>query len=159
MTKLGGAIGMKKYKKETVVGIFVVVGLLCLGYMTVKLGKVSLFGDETYSLYARFSSVAGLRVGNSVDMIGLEVGRVAVFTRDHDDLVVLAELKIRKDVKVYDDAIASIKTAGLIGDKYVQIDPGGGGDLLKPGGTITETEAPVDIGDLISKYAFGDVKK
>ena len=150
---------MKKYKKETVVGIFVVVGLLCLGYMTVKLGKVSLFGDETYSLYARFSSVAGLRVGNSVDMIGLEVGRVAGFTMEQDDLVVLAELKIRQDVKVYDDAIASIKTAGLIGDKYVQIDTGGGGDLLKPGGTITETEAPVDIGDLISKYAFGDVKK
>jgi len=159
MTKLGGAIGMKKYEKETVVGIFVVVGLLCLGYMTLKLGKVSLFGDETYSLYARFSSVSGLRVGNSVDMIGLEVGRVAGFTMDQDDLVVLAELKIRQDVKVYDDAIASIKTAGLIGDKYVQIDPGGGGDLLKPGGTITETEAPVDIGDLISKYAFGDVKK
>lgn len=150
---------MKKYEKETVVGIFVVVGLLCLGYMTVKLGKVSLFGDETYSLYARFSSVSGLRVGNSVDMIGLEVGRVAGFTMDQDDLVVLAELKIRQDVKIYDDAIASIKTAGLIGDKYVQIDPGGGGDLLKPGGTITETEAPVDIGDLISKYAFGDVKK
>jgi phospholipid/cholesterol/gamma-HCH transport system substrate-binding protein len=159
MTKLGGAIGMKKYEKETVVGIFVVVGLLCLGYMTLKLGKVSLFGDETYSLYARFSSVSGLRVGNSVDMIGLEVGRVAGFTLDAKDLVVLAELKIRQDVKVYDDAIASIKTAGLIGDKYVQIDPGGGGDLLKPGGTITETEAPVDIGDLISKYAFGDVKK
>lgn len=150
---------MKKYEKETVVGIFVVVGLLCLGYMTVKLGKVSLFGDETYSLYARFSSVSGLRVGNSVDMIGIEVGRVAGFTMDQKDLVVLAELKIRQDVKVYDDAIASIKTAGLIGDKYVQIDPGGGGDLLKPGGTITDTEAPVDIGDLISKYAFGDVKK
>jgi phospholipid/cholesterol/gamma-HCH transport system substrate-binding protein len=150
---------MKKYEKETVVGIFVVVGLLCLGYMTVKLGKVSLFGDESYSLYARFSSVSGLRVGNSVDMIGLEIGRVAGFTMDQEDLVVLAELKIRQGVKVYDDAIASIKTAGLIGDKYVQIDPGGGGDLLKPGGTITETEAPVDIGDLISKYAFGDVEK
>jgi phospholipid/cholesterol/gamma-HCH transport system substrate-binding protein len=159
MTALAEAIGMKKYEKETMVGIFVVVGLLCLGYMTVNLGKVSLFGDESYSLYARFSSVSGLRVGNSVDMIGLEIGRVAGFTMDQKDLVVLAELKIRQGVKVYDDAIASIKTAGLIGDKYVQLDPGGGGDLLKPGGTITETEAPVDIGDLISKYAFGDVKK
>jgi phospholipid/cholesterol/gamma-HCH transport system substrate-binding protein len=159
MIKLAEAIGMKRYKKETVVGIFVVAGLLCLGYMTVKLGNVSLFGDETYSLYARFSSVSGLRVGNSVDMIGLDVGRVAGFTLDQKDLVVLAELKIKQGVKVYDDAIASIKTAGLIGDKYVQLDPGGGGDLLKPGGVITETEAPVDIGDLISKYAFGDVKK
>jgi phospholipid/cholesterol/gamma-HCH transport system substrate-binding protein len=150
---------MKKYKIETVVGIFVVAGLLCLGYMSVKLGNISLFGDNTYSLFARFSAVTGLRVGNSVEMIGIEVGRVAGFTLDEKDLVVLAELKIKPGVKVYDDAIASIKTAGLIGDKYVQLDPGGGGSLLKPGGVITETEAPVDIGDLISKYAFGDVKK
>ena len=150
---------MKKYEKETVVGIFVVVGLLCLGYMTVRLGNVSLFGDDTYSLYARFSSVTGLRTGNSVQMIGLDVGRVAGFTMDQKDLVVLAELKIRQGVEVYDDAIASIKTSGLIGDKYVKLDPGGGGNLLKPGGMITETESPVDIGDLISKYAFGDVKK
>jgi phospholipid/cholesterol/gamma-HCH transport system substrate-binding protein len=150
---------MKRFKKETVVGIFVVAGLLCLGYMTVRLGHVSLFGEDTYSLYARFTSVTGLRVGNSVDMIGLPVGRVGGFTMDEKDLVVLAELKIKKGIKVYDDAIASIKTSGLIGDKYVQLDPGGGGKLLKPGGVITETEAPVDIGDLISKYAFGDIKK
>jgi phospholipid/cholesterol/gamma-HCH transport system substrate-binding protein len=159
MTELAEAIGMKKFKNETVVGIFVVAGLLCLGYMTVRLGNVSLFGDETYSLVARFSSVTGLRVGNSVEMIGIDVGRVAGFTLDQKDLVVLAELKIKLGTKVYDDAIASIKTAGLIGDKYVQLDPGGGGNLLKPGAMITETEAPVDIGDLISKYAFGDVKK
>jgi phospholipid/cholesterol/gamma-HCH transport system substrate-binding protein len=150
---------MKKFEKETVVGIFVVAGLLCLGYMTVRLGNVSLFGDDTYSLFARFSSVTGLRVGNSVEMIGLDVGRVAGFTLDQKDLVVVTELKIKQGTQVYDDAIASIKTSGLIGDKYVKLDPGGGGKLLKPGGVITETEAPVDIGDLISKYAFGDVKK
>ena len=55
---------MKKYSIETIVGIFVVIGLLCVAYMTVKLGKVSLFGDDYYSLYARFGSVSGLRVGN-----------------------------------------------------------------------------------------------
>lgn len=150
---------MKRFKKETVVGIFVVAGLICLGYMTINLGKISLFGNETYTLNARFSSVNGLRVGNSVEMIGIDVGSVAGFTLDEKDLVVMVALDIKKGIKVYDDAIASIKTSGLIGDKYVQLDPGGGGSLLKPGGTITETEAPVDIGDLISKYAFGDVKK
>jgi len=156
---LAEAIGMKRFKKETVVGIFVVAGLICLGYMTINLGKISLFGNETYTLNARFSSVNGLRVGNSVEMIGIDVGSVAGFTLDEKDLVVMVALDIKKGIKVYDDAIASIKTQGLIGDKYVQLDPGGGGSLLKPGGTITETEAPVDIGDLISKYAFGDVKK
>jgi phospholipid/cholesterol/gamma-HCH transport system substrate-binding protein len=87
------------------------------------------------------------------------VGRVSKFELDQEDLVAVAELKIKKDIKVYDDAIASIKTAGLIGDKYIALDPGGGGDLLKPGAMITETESPADLGELISKYAFGDVEK
>jgi phospholipid/cholesterol/gamma-HCH transport system substrate-binding protein len=71
----------------------------------------------------------------------------------------MVQMKINNGIKIYDDAIASIKTAGLIGDKFVSLDPGGSGELLKGGGTITETESPVDLGELISKYAFGDVKK
>ncbi|UCF93530.1 MAG: outer membrane lipid asymmetry maintenance protein MlaD [Desulfobacterales bacterium] len=150
---------MKKYSKETVVGIFVVVGLLSIGYMTVKLGKIGVLGDDRYALYARFNRVTGLRIGNPVTMLGLEIGRVDGFTMDQKDLVAVVELKINKGIQIYDDAIASIKTEGLIGDKYVSVDPGGGGDLLPPGGTITDTESPVDIQDLISKYAFGEVEK
>jgi len=150
---------MQKYAHETMVGIFVVIGLVCVGYMTAKLGNVSLFGDDSYTLYARFNSVSGLRVGNAVEMLGMDIGKVAGFKLDQDDLLAMVELRIKPDIKIYDDAIASIKTAGLIGDKYVSIDPGGADDLLKPGGTITETESPVDIGELISKYAFGDVEK
>jgi phospholipid/cholesterol/gamma-HCH transport system substrate-binding protein len=150
---------MKKYSMETVVGIFVVVGLLCIAYMTIKLGKVGFLGENSYILYARFNKVSGLRVGNPVDMLGLEVGKVAAFKLDQKDLVAIVELKIDDGIKVYDDAIASIKTEGLIGDKYVSLDPGGGGDLLKPGGMITDTQSPIDLGDLISKYAFGDVGK
>ncbi len=67
---------MKKYSIETTVGIFVVIGLICVGYMTVKLGKVSLFGEDTYPLYARFASVSGLRVGSSVEIYGIQVGSV-----------------------------------------------------------------------------------
>ena len=150
---------MKKYSNETIAGIFVVIGLLCLGYMTVQLGNVSIFGDDSYSLYARFTSVSGLRVGNPVEMLGMEIGKVSRFKMDQEEQLAVVELKIKNVIDVYDDAIASIKTAGLIGDKYVSIDAGGGGDLLKQGDTIIETEAPADIGDLISKYAFGDVEK
>ena len=71
----------------------------------------------------------------------------------------MVELRVRKDIEVYDDARATIKTSGLIGDKFVNIDPGGGGDILKPGGTIIETSSPVDLEDLIGKYVFGDVSK
>ena len=150
---------MKKYSIETVVGIFVVIGLICVVFMTVKLGKVSFFGDNYYSLYANFASVSGLRAGNLVEIDGIEVGRVENLGIDQEKQAALAELKIRKGIKVYDDASASIKTAGLIGDKFIKIDPGGSGEMLKPGGRISETNSPIDIEELISKYAFGDVKK
>ena len=148
---------MKKYSKETVVGLFVVLGLVCIGYMTVKLGNVGFLGDNTYSLFARFSAVTGLRVGNPVNMLGLEVGRVENFIMDQENQVIQVEFRINNGIEVYDDAIASIKTEGLIGDKYVAIDPGGGGDLLANGDTITDTTSPTEIMDLVSKYAFGDV--
>lgn len=150
---------MKKYSSETVVGIFVVIGLLCVAYMTVKLGKVSLFGDNYYILYAHFGSVSGLREGSPIEIDGIEVGRVDRLTLDQEKQLPLAVLKVRKGVRVYDDASAAIKTAGLIGDKFVKLDPGGGGEVLKPGGTVTETTSAVDIEELISKYAFGDINK
>ena len=148
---------MKKYTQETIVGIFVVIGLLAIAYMTVKLGNVGFLGEQSYSLYAKFSSVTGLRTGNPVNMLGLEIGRVESFEMDQENLVAVVQLKIDNGIKIYDDAIASIKTEGLIGDKFVSIDPGGGGDLLAGGDTITDTESPTDIMELISKYAFGDV--
>ena len=150
---------MKKYKIETIVGIFVVLGLLCISYMTVKLGKISFLSDDSYPITAKFVSVTGLREGNPVNILGIEVGQVGKITMDQENQRAVVELKIRKGVKIYDDAIASIKTEGLMGDKFISIDPGGGGSLLVSRGTITETQAPVDIVELIGKYAFGEVKK
>jgi phospholipid/cholesterol/gamma-HCH transport system substrate-binding protein len=150
---------MKKYSIETVVGIFMVIGLVCVGYMTVKLGKVSFFGEDTYPLYARFASVSGLRVGSSVEIYGIQVGSVTSLGLDSDRQMGVVGMKISKGVTVYDDATATIKSAGLIGDKYVRIDPGGAGVVLKPRGIITQTSVPADIEDLIGKYAFGDIKK
>ncbi len=150
---------MKKYSIETTVGIFVVIGLVCVGYMTIKLGKVSFFGSDTYPLYARFATVSGLRVGSAVETYGIQVGSVTSLSIDADKQMGVVGMKINKGVKVYDDATATIKTSGLIGDKYVKLDPGGAGEPLKPGGMITQTSVPADIEDLIGKYAFGDVKK
>ena len=150
---------MKKYSMETTVGIFVVIGLICVGYITVKLGKISLLGDNTYVLNARFASAAGLRVGSAVEIYGIQVGKVESLGIDSERQRAFVSLKVNNGIKVYDDAIAMIKTSGLIGDKYIKIDPGGAGEALKPGGTITETSAPLDIEELIGKYAFGDVKK
>jgi phospholipid/cholesterol/gamma-HCH transport system substrate-binding protein len=150
---------MKKYSIETAVGIFLVFGLFCIGYMTVKLGHVSFLGDNSYTLFARFTTVTGLRVGSLVYISGIEVGRVEQLTIDQKNQQGLVKMRIHKGINIYDDAIASIKTEGLIGDMYISIDAGGGGSLLKPGGTITETQPPLDIADLVSKYVFGEVKK
>ncbi len=150
---------MKKYAMETTVGIFLVFGLLCIGYMTVKLGHLTFLGDNSYSLFARFTSVTGLRVGSSVHMLGIEIGRVERLTMDQKDQKAVVEIRIQEGIKIFDDAIASIKTEGLIGDQYLSIDPGGSGAPLAPGGSITETQPAIDMADLIGKYAFGEVKK
>ncbi len=150
---------MKKYAMETAVGIFVAIGILCVGYLTVKLGNVAFFESDQNRILARFTSVSGLRAGSTVQMYGIEVGRVDKLSMDPQQQQAQVEMLIRKDVKVYEDAMASIKTEGLIGDRYVSIDPGGMGEPLKSGDTIVQTQSAVDVGDLISKYAFGDVKK
>jgi len=150
---------MKRYTMESIVGIFVMIGIICVGYMTVKLGDISIFGDDTCLFFARFSSVSGLREGSPVEVHGIQVGTVERLSIDQEREMAVVEMKIRKDVKVFDDGSAAIKTAGLIGDKFVKIEPGGSGEQLKFGDWITETSSPLDIEDLIGKYAFGDVKK
>ncbi len=148
---------MKKSTMETTVGIFIVIGLISIGYMAVKLGDLTLFADSTYTIRARFASVAGLRVGSAVQMLGIEVGKVEALTLDQEKQVAMATLRIQKAVTIYDDAMAAIKTAGLIGDKYVQIDPGGAGTPMEENALIVDTSAPLDIESLIGKFAFGSI--
>ena len=88
----------------------------------------------------------------------VQVGQVDSISLDLKDHVALVRMKIRKDVELTDDAIASVKTSGLIGDKYLNLSPGGSDHILKAGDTLTETESALDIEELISKYAFGGVK-
>ena len=149
---------MKKSSVEFGVGIFVLIGIICVGYLTVRLGKMELLGDDHYFLTARFQSVAGLKAGAGVEIAGVEIGQVESVSLDYKDFDAFVRLKIKNDVILTDDVIASVKTAGLIGDKYIKLSPGGSDEILKPGDLITETESALDIEELISKYAFGDLK-
>lgn len=148
---------MQKYTMETSVGIFVLVCLLCVGYLTVQLGKVEVLGSNTYVLNARFTSVSGLKDGTAVEMAGVRIGTVASIRLDPEEKVALVKLKIDNNIKIADDAIASVKTSGLIGDKYIGISPGGSPITLEPGELIVDTESAVDLEELISKYVFGEV--
>jgi len=150
---------MKRYAMETVVGFFVVIGIICLGYMTIKLGKVDFLNQDNYKISARFTSVSGLRVGSAVEIYGIDAGTVDRLWIDEEKSMAVVEMKLRKGMEVYDDGSAAIKTSGLIGDKYIKIDPGGAGDLLSSGSWITNTSAPLDIEDIVGKFAFGNVTK
>ncbi|GAB6162080.1 outer membrane lipid asymmetry maintenance protein MlaD [Desulfothermus naphthae] len=152
-------MGDKKYYIELTAGIFVFISLLCVGYLTIKLGKMELIGSKYYSIKARFSNITGLKTGNEVRISGVEVGRVKDIILNPKDFYVIVVMEIRKDIKLSDDSIASIKTNGLIGDKYISISPGGSDIYLSPGDIIVDTEPPVDFEELVSKYVFGNVKK
>lgn len=147
---------MKKYSKETAVGIFVLVGLLAIAYMSVKLGNVGLFNDSHWDVKASFTDVSGLKINAPVQMFGVKIGYVNDIILNQKDGVADVVMQIRKGVVVSDDAIASVKTSGLIGDKFIKITPGLGSPL-EPGGFIFDTEPALDLEDLISKFAFGKV--
>ena len=150
---------MKKSSVEMVVGVFVLIGLVCVAYLTIKLGKMEWLGENHYMVLARFDSVSGLRSGAGVEMAGVQIGQVESIDLDTETLQAQVQLKIQKEIQISDDVIASVKTAGLIGDKYINIIPGGSEMMLKPGDTIIDTESALDIEELISKYVFGSVEE
>jgi len=141
-------------RTELIVGIFVITGILCLGYLAIRLGKVEILGSG-YVVIADFASVVGLKVGDAVEIAGVKVGRVESISL-HDDRARLA-LRIDDSVKLPEDSIASVRARGLIGDKFIVISPGGSDKLLGLGGKIRETESPPDISEVIGKYLGGDL--
>ena len=142
---------------ELGVGLFLVIGLLSLGYLSLKLGNVHLWRSSDYEVFARFSNVAGLKDKGEVTMAGVTVGRVQNIQLN--DGQALLTLSIHKDVRLEEDVIASIKTMGIIGDKYVSISPGASEEYIKPGGAIKDTQPPLDLENLVSKFVFGSVDK
>lgn len=146
---------MTHTRTEIVVGFFVLVGIACLGYLAIKLGKLEVLGNSGYVVYADFPTVAGLKIGDPVEIAGVRVGRVDSMGLA-DDRARL-QLRIEDGVKLQEDVIASVRARGLIGDKFVLIAPGASDKIIPPGGKIRETESPPDIPDLIGKIVGGDL--
>jgi phospholipid/cholesterol/gamma-HCH transport system substrate-binding protein len=143
---------MRKITTETFVGLFLIAGLLCLAYLSIKLGDLNVFGKKEYVIKARFSNIAGLKEGSDVEIAGVKIGKVSKIYLDNYQAIV--ELLIKPDVKIQDDSIATIRTQGIIGDKYVKIMPGASDEYIKPNGTISETESSIELEELVSKYIF-----
>ena len=144
---------MKRVTMETLVGLFVVVGIAALAWLSIRLGKLEVVGERGYTVLAEFDSAAGLKHGAVVEIAGVEVGRVKEI--DLKNYRAVVAMSIDPGVKLQDDAIVSIRTKGLIGEKYVRITPGGSDTVIRPGGKLRDTEDPIDIEQLIANYIFG----
>ncbi len=150
------SMGTKQRQIEMLVGGFVLLCLIGAGYLTVNLGDFQLFSPSGISYKARFSEVGGLVEGSEVRISGVQVGRVNDISLDRERFAVMVTFSLNnEDIRLSEGTMVSIKTRGLIGDKYLSVSPGGTGMYLEPGETIIDTQPPVDIHDLIGKYAFG----
>lgn len=145
---------IKRINIEVAVGLFVVVGFVCFAWMSVRLGDVSLFEKPTYSVTARFGTVAGLKPDSKIEISGVNVGKVVSIRLDPESYEAIVEMRIDQGIVLQEDVIASIRTAGIIGDRYVNITPGGLDELIADGGEISETESAIVLEDLLSKYIF-----
>jgi len=145
---------MKKINLEMIVGLFLLAGFASFSWLAVKMGDIRFFMEESYPVTARFISISGLKEGAVVELAGVKVGKVSSISLDGSEYEAVVELDISDEVKLQDDSIASIRTAGIIGDRYIKLTPGGSEDYLLPGGEIVETESSISLEELVSKYIF-----
>ncbi len=145
---------MKRINLEVVVGLFVILGVLTFAFLAVKLGGLGDVETGHYTLQARFQSSSGLKKGADIEMAGVIIGKVKAINFDPEDYEAVVDLSIPKEIKIQEDAIASVRSTGIIGGKFVKISPGGSDVILEPGETILETESSVSLEELISKYIF-----
>jgi len=145
---------MKNINTELIIGLFMIAGFLAFGYLSLQMGEFSIFDlEKNYSLEAEFDNVSGLKVGAGIDIAGVNIGKVSRVGLGEQGLARVTML-INQDIKITADAIASIRTQGLIGDKYIKIIQGADEEMLGEGGVIFDTESAIDFEELVSKYIF-----
>jgi len=145
---------MKKMNLEMIVGVFLLAGFISFSWLAVKMGDINPFQNETYPVTARFTSISGLKEGSTIELAGVVVGKVSRIELDTGDYEAVVHMNIDKQVELQDDSIASIRTSGIIGDKYIKLSPGGSEIILAAGDVIEETEPSISLEELVSKYIF-----
>jgi phospholipid/cholesterol/gamma-HCH transport system substrate-binding protein len=147
---------MKQSNIELSVGTFVLLGIAAIVWFAIQAGAGAAIGGSSYEFNARFANIGGLKAGSQVFIAGVPVGRVERIDLS-SQYAAIVRLSVKQEVHLPSDTIASIKTSGLIGDKYVALAPGADSKDLPPGGTINDTESAVDLESVISRFAFGNV--
>lgn len=142
-------IPKKSYLIEFLVGLFTIGGVLCFAYLAVNIAQMRILNTGFHSIFAEFSNVSGLKEGAPVEIAGVQVGEVLKI--DLKGTSAIITMNIRDGVEIRDDDIASIRTKGIIGDRYVKILPGSSDSAVKPGGTVGDTESAVDLEEILGK--------
>ncbi len=145
---------MQKISIELFAGVFVIIGIASFTYLAVALGGASFIEKPGYTLTASFSSTSGLRSGAIVEGAGVRIGTVTKIEFDNENFESIIHFRINQGVDIQEDAIAAVRTQGIIGEKYIKIIPGGLEELLTDGMELVETESAVSIEELVSKYIF-----
>ena len=143
--------------QETLVGFFVASGIAALFFMAMQISNLSSFSDEdVYSIKARFDTSGGLKVKSAVTISGVRVGRVTDIYLDAEDYVSVVKMDIEKKYKLSEDTFAKIYTAGLLGEQYISLDPGGSEDFLEENDVIEHTQPAVILEDIIGQLITKD---
>ena len=150
---------MTNSRVEILVGFFLIIGFLALAWLALQLGEVPwLTGAKTYTLNAEFNNISGIKSGADVQISGVTVGKVRQLRLNKENQAVVS-MQLDLGVAISVDSVASVKSQGIIGDKYIQITLGGDETVYKAGEAVVDTESAVDLESLISKFAFGQVSK
>lgn len=144
-------------KIEIIVGLFILSGLIGIFYLAFRVGKSEFIGQKTYELTAVFNNLSGVSENGRVEIAGVRVGSIKQIELD-EDFKAIAILELPEHLKLDDDTIAAVKTAGLIGDRFIELMPGGSGMQLEAGDLILDTQSAIDLESLISKFGFGDFR-
>lgn len=141
---------MKKSHVEIIVGLFICAGIACMTYTSINLGNISFLNTDFYPLQASFTSVSGLKKDTNVEISGVQIGKVdSIYLEDYQAIV---NLLIKNGIEIQDDAIASIKTKGILGDQYIEILPGASDIILESGEMILDTEPPFDLLSILKNF-------
>jgi phospholipid/cholesterol/gamma-HCH transport system substrate-binding protein len=146
---------MGKKGIETLVGLFVLLGLLAITFLALKAANLGSFGQtEGYALQARFDNIGGLKPRAPVRSAGVTVGRITAIRLDNQTFQGVVSMEIDKAYQFPRDTSAKILTAGLLGDQYIGLEPGGDEKNYAAGDTIKQTQSAVVLENLIGQFLF-----
>ncbi len=146
---------------EIMVGAFIAAGLVALFFLSMKVSNLStMAGGEGYPIIARFDNIGSLKVRSPVTMAGVRIGRVSAigFDKETYEAVVTMNIEDQYDT-IPDDTFAKIFTAGLLGEQYIGLDPGGSEKYLKAGDQIHLTQSALVLEEIIGQFLFSKAEE